>query len=567
MAGAVVGALRVVLGADTAQFETGMKRASSRAQRVARGISNAFKIATAAIAAAGLAIGVAVRGAINEADKMSKAAQSVGLATDELSRLAHAADLSGVSFETLSKAMQRLSVNMNDVANGVGETAGRAFEQLGIAVTTADGAFKSSTTIFGEVADRFAGLDDGARKTAIAIALFGRAGADLVPLLNQGSSGIADMAAEADRLGIVIDTRTGRAAEAFNDNLNRLGKIFGGIITQITARLLPTLKNLSDVLVGVATDSKTLDAIADALAFTFKTVLSAAIGAAGGIRALGHELAAIGAAAQAVVALDFTGAFAALEKGAADSEATLRATRDTIAALWAETATEVSTAVEPIASSVTLPAKTVLNEIDKASTKTKDTVKEIRAELTPLGSQMQSTFSGVFDAIVDGTFNARDAISGLLRDMASLFANQAFRQILSSGAFGGVFGSGGGGGGRILSSLFSFLPGFATGGAFRVGGAGGTDSQMVAFRATPGETVSVATPGQMAAGGPQRVAVDISLSDDLDARVTQVSGAVAVRVVDEKTPGIVRTVDRKLAEGEMRGFRAATGIRPAGIRR
>jgi tape measure domain-containing protein len=37
---------------------------------------------------------------------------------------------------------------------------------------------------------------------------------------------------------------------------------------------------------------------------------------------------------------------------------------------------------------------------------------------------------------------------------------------------------------------------FQNGGSFQVGGSGGPDSQMVAFRATPNETVSVRTPGQ-----------------------------------------------------------------------
>lgn len=45
------------------------------------------------------------------------------------------------------------------------------------------------------------------------------------------------------------------------------------------------------------------------------------------------------------------------------------------------------------------------------------------------------------------------------------------------------------------------LPGFATGGQFTVGGSGGTDSQIVAFRATPGEQVSIKTPGQQMADG------------------------------------------------------------------
>lgn len=42
--------------------------------------------------------------------------------------------------------------------------------------------------------------------------------------------------------------------------------------------------------------------------------------------------------------------------------------------------------------------------------------------------------------------------------------------------------------------------GFFTGGSFTVGGVGGPDSQMVAFRATPGERVNVATPTQVRKG-------------------------------------------------------------------
>lgn len=38
--------------------------------------------------------------------------------------------------------------------------------------------------------------------------------------------------------------------------------------------------------------------------------------------------------------------------------------------------------------------------------------------------------------------------------------------------------------------------GFQNGGSFKVGGAGGTDSQLVSFKASPDETVSIRTPGQ-----------------------------------------------------------------------
>jgi len=43
--------------------------------------------------------------------------------------------------------------------------------------------------------------------------------------------------------------------------------------------------------------------------------------------------------------------------------------------------------------------------------------------------------------------------------------------------------------------------GFASGGSFPVGGTGGTDSQLVQFRASPNERVTVSGPGQSAAPG------------------------------------------------------------------
>lgn len=53
-----------------------------------------------------------------------------------------------------------------------------------------------------------------------------------------------------------------------------------------------------------------------------------------------------------------------------------------------------------------------------------------------------------------------------------------------------------------ISKIASASTGFATGGEFRVGGGGGTDSQMVAFRATPGERVAISTPQQVRKGDP-----------------------------------------------------------------
>lgn len=86
--------------------------------------------------------------------------------------------------------------------------------------------------------------------------------------------------------------------------------------------------------------------------------------------------------------------------------------------------------------------------------------------------------------------NLIDSIISAVKNLVSSFGSAV------SAAFGLQAASGGGGGS---------LAGFATGGSFTVGGhaagpsSGPTDSQLVAFMATPGEQVTVSTPGQQRA--------------------------------------------------------------------
>lgn len=248
MAGAVIGSLRVDLGMNSAQFQRGLKGAETGMQRIAKVAKVSFAAVGVAAGAAVAALGVAVKGAIDNADELSKTAQAVGTSTEALSRLDWAARLSGVSLDELSGGLERLSRNMLDVSQGAGETAARAFEALGIAVTDADGELRDSSEVLSDVAAQFAVMEDGAAKTGLAMQLFGRSGADLIPMLNQGRDGLAAMAAESDRLGLTISTSTGRAAEKFNDTLTRISVVFQGVVNKIMQAVLPALQNLANTL-------------------------------------------------------------------------------------------------------------------------------------------------------------------------------------------------------------------------------------------------------------------------------------------------------------------------------
>lgn len=248
MANSVIGALRVNLGLDSAQFTNGLKKAQGGLSRFGVSAGAAMAGVAAAAATAAVALGNAVKASIDHADELGKTAQKVGVSVEALSRLEYAAKLSDIGLEQLSSGLKKLSLNMSAVATGANGPVATAFAALGVSVKNADGTLRSSTAVLGDVATKFAAMEDGTQKTALAIQIFGKAGADLIPLLNAGSEGLSTMAAEADRLGVTITTKTAKSSEEFNDNLTRLGAVFEGLVNRITQEALPALVSLSNTL-------------------------------------------------------------------------------------------------------------------------------------------------------------------------------------------------------------------------------------------------------------------------------------------------------------------------------
>lgn len=87
-------------------------------------------------------------------------------------------------------------------------------------------------------------MPDGAAKTAAAMDLFGRSGTALIPLLNKGSAGIAQLRDEAEKLGIVIDERGVKRAEQFRAASAKLHGTLVGLKNQAISALLPSITEL-----------------------------------------------------------------------------------------------------------------------------------------------------------------------------------------------------------------------------------------------------------------------------------------------------------------------------------
>lgn len=186
-----------------------------------------------------------VRTAIDAADNLGKLSQRVGVTVESLSELQYAGKLADVSTEQLGDGLRKLSVNLQEAAGGSKEFQA-AFAAVGISAAEL-GNLKADAAL-GGIADAFARADDGAAKTALAVKLFGRAGADLIPLLNQGSAGLRDAADEARRFGLVITSDAARAAETFNDNLTRLSSSAQSLGITLANAVLPAVTEFTNEL-------------------------------------------------------------------------------------------------------------------------------------------------------------------------------------------------------------------------------------------------------------------------------------------------------------------------------
>jgi uncharacterized cupredoxin-like copper-binding protein len=240
LGGALIGAMRATLGLDSAQFEQGVKGVTKSSKLLQSSLAKL----TAGLLAASTGVNLAIRRQLNVADDAGKAAQRIGLSVEALTQLRFAADLSGVSAQNLETSIQRLSRSM------VG--GNKAFKEIGVATSDAAGKMRPTEDVLLDLADVFQKMPDGAEKTALAIQLLGRSGAELIPLLNGGSASLRAMMGEADALGLTISTKTAKAAERFNDAITRVGAAVTGITRQITADLAPVMASIAELIAGVA---------------------------------------------------------------------------------------------------------------------------------------------------------------------------------------------------------------------------------------------------------------------------------------------------------------------------
>lgn len=298
---------------DTARSAKDLEKLKKEALATGRALGDAFKSLAAAvgITATAAGLGALTQSAINAADELDDLAQKTGITVESLSAMAYVANVEGVAITDLSGSLAKLSRSMSDAARGSKEQAG-AFEAIGVAVQNSDGSLRSTDAVLRDIAQRFAGYGDSAEKAALAQAIFGKSGADLIPLLNYGAEGLDRMTKEAERLGLVISTETAAAAAEFNDTLTKIRTLSQQVGNSMAVELLPPLKAIADEFLKVRQEGGGFsDLLAGGLRNTLQAVAVLASDFVFVVQGIGRELAALAAQAvelpQAILKRDFSG--------------------------------------------------------------------------------------------------------------------------------------------------------------------------------------------------------------------------------------------------------------------
>ena len=238
-----------------------LNRAERDAERAARSIRNLGLQLGALSAVAVAGVTRELRAMTQQADRLDKLATATGVTVEELQRLGFAAEQSGSDMETVGRAVTQLQRNIQGATDGL-SSYNRAFDRIGVSVRDLQGL--SPDQQFLRIAQALSEVGDAGVRNATALEIFGRAGRELIPLLDRGADGIRELGDQFERTGAVISTEAARDFARFNDELNLLRQQAQALRVSILSDLIGPLADFVQFLNterGTAAMREALDAL------------------------------------------------------------------------------------------------------------------------------------------------------------------------------------------------------------------------------------------------------------------------------------------------------------------
>jgi len=270
MSGAVIGALRVELGLNSAQFQSGLKSSQSGLQKFAAKAKVAAAVAVAAMA--GMAAKMTKDG-LSFIESQAKMARSVDGTIDGLRALQQAGGDAGVGADDVGAAMQKLGRRLADAAS-IGGPAADALDRIGLSASellTMDADERLAA-----IADKAKSLGMSAQETAGLLGELGIKNASMALLVMQGGDAIRAARSEIEAMGLSISAVDAAKVESANDAFSRMGFVTEAVSNRLAIAFAPALQAISVAFVSLMQEGGGLRVVIDALGANIGTIASVA---------------------------------------------------------------------------------------------------------------------------------------------------------------------------------------------------------------------------------------------------------------------------------------------------
>lgn len=246
----IVVALKARIGNFKKKISNAGKSISNLTKRAGAGIKKFVKfgaVMAVAAAAAAAAMAAMAKRSIDSMDRVGKLSDELGISTEALIGLKHAAEINGAGLDNLQKGLQIYTRRLGEAKMGMGEGV-KGLELLGLSAD--EMAKKPLEEQFKNIADGIKGLPTQAERAAAAYHLFSRQGSEMINLLQAGGGEIQKLMTEAGTLGLTYDRQTAGIAEQINDTMTRIKATFSGAWQQILANTLPAIDRISGAVLN-----------------------------------------------------------------------------------------------------------------------------------------------------------------------------------------------------------------------------------------------------------------------------------------------------------------------------
>lgn len=276
-----VGNLNIQLTAGIANFVQNMDKAAQKMTSFAGGMTASIlkgNLMSAAITkVAGTLADLAssaitnITDAFQNLDGVDDLANRLGIATNNLIMLQFVSADAGVSNEMLAGSMTKLQMSMQMAIDGSKKQAD-AFSELGLNASQLQKMPVDKAML--KIGDALNQVGNKNEQAALAMAIFGKSGAEMMRLLGVGSEEIEKTKKRIEGLGGVIKDSDMTALDMANSSISTLKSGFQQMWNVLASQLAPVVLKFTDYIIDFATENKVAETVISGVWTTIRVSLN-----------------------------------------------------------------------------------------------------------------------------------------------------------------------------------------------------------------------------------------------------------------------------------------------------